>query len=210
MYSQNSEDVFLLDFWKQKFGNSKGTLLDVGANDGKTLSNSLLFIENGWKAHLFEPSNPTFQKLVELHKGNENVRCYNCGLSNETGMKLFYESGTLLNDGDVDLVSTTQDSEFNKWKGRVSFTESLAFFYNWQDWIKFALVENEKFDFVSIDAEGEDWKILSQIDLTKHDCKILCVEWNSIPENDRLFTHYANSHNLFEIQRNAENIIFAK
>ncbi|NBO23595.1 hypothetical protein EBU94_09705 [bacterium] len=76
MYSQNSEDVFLLDFWKQKFGNSKGTLLDVGANDGKTLSNSLLFIENGWKAHLFEPSNPTFQKLVELHKGNENVRCY--------------------------------------------------------------------------------------------------------------------------------------
>jgi len=210
MYSQNQEDALILNHWINRYGNSKGTLLDVGANDGKTLSNSLLLINQGWSAHLFEPSNPTFQKLEQLHKGNENVRCYNCGLSDETGMKLFYESGTLFNEGDVDLVSTTQDSEFNKWKGRVSFTETLAFFYTWQDWLKFASVENDKFDFISIDAEGEDWKILSQIDLSKHDCKILCVEWNSVPENDRLFTQYANSHNLFEINRNAENIIFAK
>jgi FkbM family methyltransferase len=210
MHSQNQEDSYILNHWSSIYGSAKGTLLDVGANDGKTLSNSLLFIEQGWSAHLFEPSNPTFKKLEELHKGNDRVRCFNCGLSDETGMKLFYESGTLFNVGDVDLLSTTQDSEFNKWKGRVSFSETHAFFYTWQDWLKFASLENDKFDFISIDAEGEDWKILSQIDLTKHDCKILCVEWNSVTENDRLFTQYANSHNLFEINRNAENIIFAK
>lgn len=211
MHSQNNEDDLILNHWTSKYGNAKGTLLDIGANDGKTLSNSLLLIKQGWSAHLFEPSKPTFSKMQDLHKGNDSVHCYNCGLSDETGTKLFYESGTLLNQGDVDLVSTTQLSEFNKWNGHVSFSESVAFFYAWQDWLNYGnLQKNPIFDFISIDAEGEDWKILSQIDLTKHECKILCVEWNSIPENDRLFTQYANSHKLFEIHRNAENIIFAK
>jgi FkbM family methyltransferase len=210
MYSQNQEDTFILNHWSTKYANLKGTLIDIGANDGKTLSNSLLLIQQGWSAHLFEPSKPTFTKMQDLHKGNDCVRCYNCGLSDETGTKLFYESGTLFDEGDIDLVSTTQVSEFNKWNGRVSFSESVAFFYTWQDWLDYSKLEDNKFDFISIDAEGEDWKILSQIDLTKHDCKILCVEWNSLPENDRLFTQYANSHNLFEINRNAENIIFAK
>jgi FkbM family methyltransferase len=210
MYSQNQEDTLILNHWINRYGDAKGTLLDIGANDGVIFSNSLLLIESGWSAHLFEPSKKTFNKLQKFHNHRKNVYCYNCGLSDETGTKFFYESGTLLNEGDVDLVSTTQISEFNKWKGRVTFGESLAFFYTWQDWLNYAKLGDEKFDFISIDAEGEDWKILSQINLTKHDCKILCVEWNSIPTNSTLYTQYANSHNLFEIHRNAENIIFAK
>lgn len=210
MHSQNNEDDLILNHWTSKYGNTKGTLLDIGANDGITLSNSLLLIKQGWSAHLFEPSKYTFTKLQNVHNGNENVRCYNCGLSSETGNKIFYESGTLFSEGDNDLVSTTQQSEFNKWNGRVTFTESVAFFYTWQDWLNYGKFGDEKFDFISIDAEGEDWSILSQIDLTKHECKILCVEWNSVPANDTLFTQYANSHNLFEIHRNGENIIFAK
>lgn len=210
MYSQNQEDTLIFNHWLNRYGDSKGTLIDIGANDGVILSNSLLFIEEGWSAYLFEPSRETFTRLAEFHKSNKNVNCYNCGLSDETGTKLFYKSGTLLNEGDMDLVSTTQISEFNKWKGRVTFGESLAFFYTWQDWLNRVKLGDEKFDFISIDAEGEDWKILSQINLTKHDCKILCVEWNSIPTNSTLYTQYANSHNLFEIHRNAENIIFAK
>lgn len=210
MYSQNQEDTLILNHWINRYGDSKGTLLDVGANDGVKLSNSLLFIEQEWSAYLLEPSKPTFSKLQSFHKGKKDVHCYNCGLSDETGTKLFYESGTLLNEGDIDLVSTTQLSEFHKWNGRVTFNESVAFFYTWQDWLDYGKIGGEKFDFISIDAEGEDWKILSQINLTKHECKILCVEWNSIPLNLMLFTQYANSHNLFEIHRNAENIIFAK
>ena len=179
MHSQNHEDDLILNHWTSKYGNAKGTLLDIGANDGITLSNSLLLIKQGWSAHLFEPSKSTFSKLQNVHNGNENVNCYNCGLSSETGSKIFYESGTLFNEGDIDLVSTTQQSEFNKWNGRVTFTESVAFFYTWQDWLNYGKLGDEKFDFISIDAEGEDWSILSQIDLTKHECKILCVEWNS-------------------------------
>ena len=210
MYSQNQEDTLILNHWMNNYGHTKGTLLDVGANDGVILSNSLLFIEEGWSAYLLEPSKTTFSKLQKFHSGRKNVQCYNCGLSDETGTKLFYESGTLLNEGDIDLLSTTQQSEFNKWNGRVTFSESIAFFYTWQDWLNYGKIGGEKFDIISIDAEGEDWKILSQIDLTKHECKILCVEWNSIPANLMLFTQYANSHGLNEIHRNAENIIFAK
>ena len=54
MYSQNHEDDIVLNFFQNTESNK--TVLEIGANDGKTFSNSLLLIENGWKAHLVEPS----------------------------------------------------------------------------------------------------------------------------------------------------------
>ena len=44
MYSQNNEEQVILDY----FGNKIGNLLDIGANDGITLSNSRKLIELGW------------------------------------------------------------------------------------------------------------------------------------------------------------------
>ena len=55
-----------------------------------------------------------------------------------------------------------------------------------------------------------DGEILRQINLSHHQCKVLCVEWNGILLNDTFFTNYANSFGLYEINRNGENIIFAK
>ena len=59
MYSQNFEDEVIAEY----FGNFQGTLIDIGANDGKTLSNSHYIIEKGWKAHLFEPNKNVLEKL---------------------------------------------------------------------------------------------------------------------------------------------------
>jgi FkbM family methyltransferase len=186
MYSTFAEDIVIHDYWKTNYPDSKGTLVDIGAKDGISVSNSYLLIQTGWRAYLFEPSKKVFEKLFRLHAMNPFVSTYNCGLSDSTGLKLF-------ND---------KNSEKKE--------EVLGFFYSWKDWLKLVKKEDAVFDFISIDSEREDWEILTQMDLTKHNCKVLAMEWNNNPSNAYLFTQYANSHHLSEIYRNEENIIFVK
>jgi hypothetical protein len=57
MYSQNHEDDIILMYFKSKvypleIAKHEFTLLEIGANDGKTFSNSLRLIEAGFKAVL--------------------------------------------------------------------------------------------------------------------------------------------------------------
>jgi FkbM family methyltransferase len=206
MYSQNNEDDFVLEY----FQGEKKTLLEIGANDGKTLSNSLLFIENGWSAHLLEPSSKAFERIVKLHDCNKSVHLYRVAIAESSEEKVYYESGELLGNGDLALVSSLDSNELKRWKGTVAFEPSIIICKTWADFIIANSLEKTEFNFISIDAEGYDWIILQQIDLTAHNCEVLCIEWNgNVPLSD-LFTEYANNHGLFEVKRNAENIIFAR
>ena len=67
----------------------------------------------------------------------------------------------------------------------------------------------EILDFISIDAEGMDWVILSQINLHALQTKCVCVEWNGDPKLLTLYSDYCGEFGLKEIHRNAENVIFA-
>lgn len=206
MYSQNNEDEFILS----RFGNEPKTVLEIGANDGMTLSNSLLFVEKGWEAHLVEPNPLCYERLLDLHKNNPFVTCYNIGIAQETGEKDFYESGNLLGYGDHSLVSTLIEDELTRWKGTVKFKKTKAKFLSWQDFVGNNFEKDKPFHFISIDAEGCDWLILNQIDLSLHLCEILCIEWNGVQSNKDLFDNYCNNHGLIEIHKNPENIIYAK
>jgi FkbM family methyltransferase len=206
MYSQNHEDDIFLNYFQNIKSNK--TILDIGANDGKTFSNSLLLIENGWKAHLVEPSS-TYKKLMDLHQSNENVLIYPVGIAEQDGTYDFYESGTFHGE-DGNLVSCIKPNEMDRWRGVVEFNKTKAIFNTFDTFLQSNKLENEVFDLISIDVEGHDWIVLQQIDLNKHSCQLLCVEWNSINELASLFIEYASRFGLHEIHRNAENIIFAK
>jgi len=206
MYSQNNEDDFVLEY----FQGTKKTVLEIGANDGKTLSNSLLFIENGWSAHLLEPSPKAFERIVKLHERNKRVFLYRVAIAESSEEKTYYESGELIGQGDSALVSSLDSNELKRWGETVSFCESKVICKTWSDFIKANDLEKTEFNFISIDAEGYDWIILEQINLTSHNCEVLCVEWNGISNLADKFTNYSNAHGLFEVMRNAENIIFAR
>ena len=113
-YSQNLEDLFITDY----FTGYKGTLLSIGENDGKTLSNARALIENfDWAAHLVEPSS-VFYDLKRLYIGNQNVHCYNVAVGEEQGIVDFYESGAHVPNGtDKALVSTLDFNETQRWSG---------------------------------------------------------------------------------------------
>jgi hypothetical protein len=65
----------------------------------------------------------------------------------------------------------------------------------------------DKFDFVTIDAEGMDYAILSQINLTECGCKMVCVEYNSI-DIDK-YIDYCSKFGMTVKHVNPENLIMA-
>lgn len=173
-YSQYGEGKIIADYFKD----FKGTLLSLGENDGKTLSNVLGLIENGWTAHLIEPSPSVFSKLETLHKDNKAVKCYETAIAEHNGTIKFYNSGTHLNNGDTSLLSTTDLKEVEKWRSKCAFKEIEVNCMTFETFIKMSGLKNV--DLISIDCEGLDYFILTQIDFKALGTKLVCVEHNNI------------------------------
>ena len=63
-HSQYGQDVTVYELLGKP---QTGFFLDIGANDGKTFSNSLLFEENGWEGICVEP-HPEIFKQLDAHR----------------------------------------------------------------------------------------------------------------------------------------------
>lgn len=196
-YSQSQEDLFVLGY----FGDYKGMLISIGENDGTTMSNSRLLIENGWQAALFEPGG-TYSTLDELYKDNPKVHCYNFGIGEKNEVVDFWESAEHVVGGtDRGLVSTTNFEETKRWPD-VKFTKKQVKLIPFSDVVDYAPV-----DFISIDAESMDWDILQQIDLNKVGCKCLCIEYNGDDRLKFIFTKYTEKFGMKLALQNGENLL---
>lgn len=210
--TQNGEGPIIAKY----FGDFKGTVLDVGANDGITFSNSRGLIEVGWKAVLVEPAKIAFSKLREncemvIYRGRvefvPTLTLINAAITSQDGPVDFYDSGTHLNKGDTSLLSTTRPEELARWKksGEV-FTKTTVRGITFETLMKETGVSH--FDFISVDCEGADWDVVRQIDLTAVGCRMLCVEVNA--RGDREFTEYAKKHGMRLHWSSYENRIYCK
>ena len=202
MYSQIDEEKVILDYYKiikskngLKFSNK---ILDIGANDGETLSNTRgLIIEYPEIVGYFvEPNPESFEKLQKLYYKNHNL--YNFAISDVDGKLEMYCNGSHITDNDRGLLSTLIYSETERWQD--------------EKWEK-KIVDSKKypfhdvnFDFISIDAEGMDEIILSQIDLSN--THILCIEWNSIEERKKNIDEYCQKFSMSILHQNSTNLIY--
>jgi|GEM_PF-714198 len=207
-YSQNKEDLFVLDYFNGYVGN----LLEIGSNNGIDLSNSKLLIDNNWSAVLVEPGE-TYKDLHKLHLKNKNVRTFNLGIGDKTGDADFYESEAHVPNGeDRGLVSTVNFEETKRWPD-VKFKKTSIYIKSWTDFYHDLCERYNKqvrFDFISIDAEGFDEIILKQMDLDDIGCKVLCIEWNSDRALLQRFVEHCKGYRMGIGLINAENIIFIK
>jgi len=103
-YSQNQEE----DVIQSWFGDFVGTFLDIGANDGKTLSNTYALVERGWAGTYVEASPKAFERLSALIGVNPKFDLINCLAGSNDGDNILKESGELLGTGDIALVSSTK------------------------------------------------------------------------------------------------------
>jgi FkbM family methyltransferase len=197
-YSQNNEQDIILQY----FGSRKGFFLDIGANDGITLSNTYALQLQLWSGVLVEPSEEAFNRIITY----PSVHKYNVAIGTEDGHCTFHEMGNHLNAGDVSLLSTIKKTELKRWPG-VEFKERMTEVWTYKTLLKHS--RYKFFDFISIDAEGVDYEILEQIDLKYTD--MVCIEHNSNPDLFQLIKEYCNKAGLTKkLLNNLENVIWAR
>lgn len=197
-YSQNNEQDIILGYFKIW----NGVFLDIGANDGVTLSNTYALQLRGWKGVLVEPSEEAFNRIQD----NKSVQKFNVAIGTHDGTGTFYEMGNHLNRGDVSLLSTIKKTELKRWQG-VEFKERFTEVWTYAKLLRASAWK--RFDFISIDAEGVDFEILEQIDL-KH-TSMVCIEHNSNIDLYHLIKDYCNKSGLNKcLLNNLENVIWAR
>lgn len=201
-YAQNGEQEVILKY----FGDRKINFLDVGANDGITLSNTRALAELGNCGVLLEPSPKAFRKLKELYE-KEKKGCfylYECALGTHNGKVTLHESGPLLNTDDVALVSTIKEEETNRFKKTVSYTPVEVKVYRWKTFLNRLYIKD--FNFISIDIEGFEIEVMEQMDFSK--TEMICVETNGSAEKKAILDKMLPDFKV--IYTSPENLIYAR
>lgn len=188
-HSQQQEEEHILAY----FGDFKGRLLDIGAADGKHLSNTYQLLKNGWSGVLVEPSAHLIPAL-QKHTEGLDVELINSVISTEAGWSEWYESnGDFLSTTDAAHVAKWRDVPFRKiWTYRVHFMAIISKFGN-------------DFDFINIDTEATSAALfLEMFDKFPH-TRLWCIEHDS-----RKKEILAKAQGFREIYYNGENIIIGR
>jgi FkbM family methyltransferase len=205
MHSQNNEEKFILDY----FGGFKGTFLDIGANDGKTLSNSYALVERQWTGVCVEASPKAWDRLHKLHgwQTGNGIQLINVAVGSYDGEIELNESGELLGTGDVALVSSTRQDEMDRWVSlKMPFEKVTVPVVTFKTLLERCLYS--EFEFLTIDIEGMEPEVVPQIDFTTIGVRMAIIEWNG--KNASLYDGLLSEHGLKLIHTNAENRIYTK
>lgn len=203
-YSQNSEQEIIINLFK---GKKEGKFLDIGANDGVTLSNTFALANYyNWSGLLVEASPKAYQRLLKNYELiDRDFDFQNVAIGEEDGYLEFYESGELLNKGDVALVSSAVPSELERWKSLNMQFEKLSVPMTT---IKTMLERSRhfRFDLLSLDIEGMELEVLPQIDFNALGIKVAVIEWNS--KNENAYNDIMFPYGFRLVAKNLENLIY--
>jgi len=202
-FSQNEEEKYILEY----FGDYVGTFLDIGCNDCITFSNTRALSLKGWKGVFIDPSPKAMQRCKFLYNGHKGYYFYEVAISSHNGKDILQESGPLCSAADVGLVSTFHQSEMERFKRTVKYEPIEVKTFRWKTFHnRLKSTKITHFDFISLDAEGHDLEILSQLDLRNVRC--ICLEWNSKPEMKVEFEKYLYGFTL--LYTSGENLLYGR
>lgn len=166
-YAQYNEDMLV-----SRLLDSVDTVIDVGANDGVSDSNSFFFVVRGASALLFEPIPENFRALQDFTWSAPNVVAVNEGISDREGELEFAVQGVL------SFATDTEDPAHSESCRSVLphdprhlrvVVRPMSY------WVE-RLPKFAEPDLVSIDVEGHELKVLEGIDFTTCRPRALVLE----------------------------------
>ena len=182
-YSQLGQDRFLNEnYFKNKL---TGTFVDIGAHDGNTYSNSKFFENLGWSGLCVEPIPNIFDQL----KANRKCICENYAISDSEG-----EDDFLLVHGYAEMLSGLVKEYDPMHVGRID--GEIHHYGGKKEIIKVKTVTLQtlldkhnisSIDFLSLDTEGNELKVLKTIDFNKVNVFAISLENNYKDEKIRNF-----------------------
>lgn len=173
-FSQHGQDKWLVERFFP--GRTDGVFVDIGANDGVTLSNTLHLERLGWTGLAVEPIPSVYERL------QQNRRCatvHGC-VARGPGRRIFREIS-----GGSQMLSGLLDQYDPRHLERIQREVALDG-GTWRD------IEVEAFgfhdlmdrhgirriDYLSLDVEGGEYQILKSIDFQRTPVAVLSVENN--------------------------------
>jgi len=208
-FSQNKEQNYILNFFKNE-NPKRNKFLDIGANDGKTFSNTHALALLGWSGVCVEPTNSAFLKLQKLYINNKNIKCVNAGISNITEVAEIFESLDWKNSkSPVGILSTLNENNKDRFSG-MNWRTSQVILYKFNDMQKFYNLENESYDFINVDVEGHELIVLSEIDDLLKKCRLICIEKTDNEINNEKILNQLNGYGFNIVSITTDNYILSK
>lgn len=183
-FSQHGQDLFVYEtFFK---GRMDGIFVDVGAYDGVTYSNTLLFERLGWSGICIEPLPNAFEKL----KANRSETCVGCAVGDQNGRATFVEVEM---PGPYEFMYSGLKANFGEHHARLirEHGQNRKTYEITVRTLRDILVEHAitRVEYLSVDTEGSEWKIMRAFDLAAFGVKVISVENNV--RDDKLRRHLA-------------------
>ena len=167
-YSQWGEDLFITDYFKKK---KSGTYFDVGCFHPIMYSNTYLLYKKGWNGINID-INPTSIDLFDILRPGDFNLCTTID-ENNLEFKVYF-------DHPFSPVNTLDKKYYNDSK-KIFFQDSSIKFVKSKsidEILKLSGTNNV--DFLNIDVEGMDLKILSQIIPNKLHPQLISVETHNV------------------------------
>ena len=170
-YGQFETDKFI----KEYFPESKtGNCIEIGAVDGKFMSNTLHFEELGWNVLCIEPIPEYYNDLKLIRKNTLNY-----AISDDNVDDIPFTVVTMINNNksaisglkvDERLITTHINYGLNP------VSETILVKSRRLDWCIENHFNHDTIDFISIDTEGNELDVLKSFDVNKYDIKLLIIE----------------------------------
>ena len=167
-YSQFNDDIFIKNFFKNK---TVGTYVDIGCHHPFKLNNTYLLYKKGWNGLNIDLMKINIDLFNIWRPGDKNI-C--SAVSNKNKISSVY----IPNNNILSTEISIQKSYANNIKRyhKNSFIKKKILISTFENIIKNYKVDLEKFDFLKIDIEGEDYKVLKNINLKKYKPTLICIE----------------------------------
>ena len=200
-YSQWGEDQYIVEYFKDK---NKGIYLDIGCFNPFMYSNTCLLYNKGWCGINID-INPTSIDLFKIARPNDFNIC--------TTINDVKKSFKVFLDDPFSPVNTL-DKKFYERLGK-SFSDNKKIFNieskSIDEVINLGGIKKD-IDFINIDVEGSDYKILTQINIHKIKPKLISIETHNVDgsesENFRNINDYLSNNNYTVFKRVGPTTLF--
>ena len=162
-YAMDNEDTVALNYFKDK---KNGFYVDVGCYHPIHRNNTYLLHKKNWNGINIDTSHFSIELFDYLRPNDLN---YNCAISNRNKfIKLFYQKEL------SQLNTTKKDQAETVFQGNIKEKEIQAFTLD--QILSRDKYKNSKIDFLDIDVEGADLKVLEGLSFDKFKPELVCVE----------------------------------
>jgi FkbM family methyltransferase len=182
-FSQYGEQKIILDFFSRVTSQFSTYCVDIGAYDGVVGSNSRALFLNGWGGAVVEPDPKTFARLQALYADRTDITCVRKALSDQyrENVVMKFARGPA-NTAEEDKWKYAQVSTLHDYFA-ASYEKNFGYVYEpatvTTDTLNNVLRHvgaPRDLGFLTIDCEGEDLKIIKELDFDSFRPLLICVE----------------------------------